>query len=103
MHYQDDEVPEAKFSYDISPLATVISSKKRAWYEFLTSLMAIIGGTFTGELLGRDGCFSCGKQYLCSFLSSSKRLHYKRHNPQLDSFDFLPLSPSLLPPFQCWA
>jgi len=49
MHYQDDEVPEAKFSYDISPLATVISSKKRAWYEFLTSLMAIIGGTFTGE------------------------------------------------------
>ncbi|EWM21113.1 Thioredoxin domain protein [Nannochloropsis gaditana] len=47
MHYQDDEVPEAKFSYDISPLATVISSKKRAWYEFLTSLMAIIGGTFT--------------------------------------------------------
>ena len=49
MHYQDDEVPEAKFSYDISPLATVISSKKRAWYEFLTSLMAIIGGTFTGK------------------------------------------------------
>lgn len=53
MHYQDDEVPEAKFSYDISPLATVISSKKRAWYEFLTSLMAIIGGTFTGECVGK--------------------------------------------------
>jgi len=56
MHYQDDEVPEAKFSYDISPLATVISSKKRAWYEFLTSLMAIIGGTFTGE------CMTCPGQ-----------------------------------------
>jgi thiol-disulfide isomerase/thioredoxin len=47
MHYNDDEIPEAKFNYDISPMSVVISSKRRAWYEFITSLMAIIGGTFT--------------------------------------------------------
>ncbi len=52
MHYQDDEVPEAKFSYDISPMSVVISSKRRRWYEFVTSLMAIIGGTFTGKWVG---------------------------------------------------
>lgn len=69
MHYQDDEVPEAKFSYDISPLATVISSKKRAWYEFLTSLMAIIGGTFTGECVGkgREGK-NKGRILLCLYM-----------------------------------
>lgn len=47
MRYETEEVPEAKFNYDISPMSVVISSKRRAWYEFVTSLMAIIGGTFT--------------------------------------------------------
>jgi hypothetical protein len=47
MRYEDEEVPEAKFNYDISPMSVVIGSKRRAWYEFVTSLMAIIGGTFT--------------------------------------------------------
>ena len=31
MQYNDDEVPEAKFNYDISPMSVVISSKRRAW------------------------------------------------------------------------
>lgn len=47
MHYNSEDVPEAKFNYDISPMSVVISSKRRRWYEFLTSLMAIMGGTFT--------------------------------------------------------
>jgi len=47
MHYSEDDIPEAKFNYDISPMSVVISSKNRRWYDFLTSLMAIIGGTFT--------------------------------------------------------
>lgn len=83
MHYETEDIPEAKFNYDISPMSVVISSKRRAWcvrlcwgyschrmidltmcvagltdwpipfsphpdrYEFVTSLMAIIGGTFT--------------------------------------------------------
>lgn len=32
MHYEQDEIPEAKFNYDISPMSVVISSKRRAWY-----------------------------------------------------------------------
>lgn len=43
----DPNVPEARFSYDLSPTAVVISQAGRRWYEFITSLCAIIGGTFT--------------------------------------------------------
>lgn len=47
-YYREDIVPEAKFSYDPSPIAVFHrwGSEKR-WYDYLTSLMAIIGGTFT--------------------------------------------------------
>jgi len=77
MQYGADDVPEARFSYDISPMAVVIkvrcmtrqmpfcfllkclfnpafpptptSHQKhgKKWYEFLTSICAVIGGTFT--------------------------------------------------------
>ena len=47
MHYDEMDVPEAKFSYDLSPMAVVVSNQGRRWYDFLTSLCAIIGGTFT--------------------------------------------------------
>lgn len=39
--------PQARFSYDISPLSVVVKVKQKRWYEFLTSLFAILGGTFT--------------------------------------------------------
>lgn len=50
-YYSKDVVPEAKFSYDLSPIAVYHrrDSKKR-WYDYITSIMAIIGGAFT--LLG---------------------------------------------------
>ena len=38
---------EAKFTYDLSPIAVSYENKYRAWYDYLTSLMAIIGGIFT--------------------------------------------------------
>jgi len=41
------DVPEAKFAYDLSPMAVVVSSKGRRWYDFVTSVCAIVGGTFT--------------------------------------------------------
>ena len=34
-------------SYDLSPMSVVISRKGKKWYEFVTSVCAIIGGTFT--------------------------------------------------------
>lgn len=43
----DPNVPTARFSYDLSPTAVVISQEGRRWYEFFTSLCAIIGGMFT--------------------------------------------------------
>lgn len=47
LNYQDTEVPEARFSYDINPMSVVISRKGKQWYEFVTSMCALIGGTFT--------------------------------------------------------
>ena len=45
--YDDVNVPEARFSYDLSPMSVVVQKKGRKWYDYLTSLCAIIGGTFT--------------------------------------------------------
>jgi hypothetical protein len=38
---------EAKFTYDLSPIAVSYERQWRKWYDYLTSVMAIIGGTFT--------------------------------------------------------
>jgi len=45
--YHYDSVPEAKFIYDLSPVAINHKQKSRKWYDYLTSIMAIVGGTFT--------------------------------------------------------
>ena len=47
MMYAEDDIPEARFTYDISPMGVVISRKGKRWYEFVTSICALIGGTFT--------------------------------------------------------
>jgi len=46
--YRYEDVPEAKFIYDLSPITIRYRrSNARKWYDYLTSLMAIVGGTFT--------------------------------------------------------
>lgn len=46
--YDELSVPEARFSYDLSPMSvTVKRTNQKSWYDFLTSLFALIGGTFT--------------------------------------------------------
>jgi thiol-disulfide isomerase/thioredoxin len=45
--YDVVNVPEARFSYDLSPMSVVVQKEGRKWYDYLTSLCAIIGGTFT--------------------------------------------------------
>jgi protein disulfide-isomerase-like protein len=47
MSYNVEDVPEARFSYDLSPMSVVVTRKGKRFYEFLTSVCAIIGGTFT--------------------------------------------------------
>mmetsp|Transcript_84860 Transcript_84860/g.216139 ORF Transcript_84860/g.216139 Transcript_84860/m.216139 type:complete len:472 (-) Transcript_84860:67-1482(-) len=39
--------PQARFTYDFSPMSVVVKPKSKRWYEFLTSLFAILGGTYT--------------------------------------------------------
>lgn len=41
------QIPEAKFSYDLSPMSVYVKERRRKWYDFLTSVLAIVGGTFT--------------------------------------------------------
>jgi hypothetical protein len=45
--YREDHVPEAKFVMDVSPIAISYSKRQRRWYDYITSIMAILGGTFT--------------------------------------------------------
>jgi len=46
-YYTNDMVPEAKFVYDLSPISVTYRMESRRWYEYVTSLFAIIGGIFT--------------------------------------------------------
>jgi len=45
--YGAEEIPEAKFVYDLSAVAVYVKASKKRWYDFLTSMCAIVGGTFT--------------------------------------------------------
>jgi hypothetical protein len=45
--YQDTEVPQARFSYDLSPMSVTIVRQSKTFVTFVTSLCAIIGGTYT--------------------------------------------------------
>jgi hypothetical protein len=38
---------EAKFSYDLSPIAVSYIRESRTWYDYLTGVLAIVGGAFT--------------------------------------------------------
>lgn len=46
MQYQEEEIPEAKFMYDISPMAVTVTKEGRRWYDYLTSLLSLLGGAF---------------------------------------------------------
>lgn len=39
--------PQVRFTWDFSPMSVVVKPKSKRWYEFLTSLFAILGGTYT--------------------------------------------------------
>jgi hypothetical protein len=40
-------VPQARFTWDFSPMSIKVTTKTKKWYEFVTSLFAILGGTYT--------------------------------------------------------
>jgi hypothetical protein len=47
MAYAEEDVPEARFAFDISPMAVRIAKEQRPLYQFVTSMFAIVGGSFT--------------------------------------------------------
>jgi thiol-disulfide isomerase/thioredoxin len=61
-YFADPAVPEAKFSFDLSPTAVVIIQGGKRWYEFVTSLCAIVGGVFTVISLLDGAVYNIAKQ-----------------------------------------
>jgi len=43
----EEEVPEARFTYDVSPMMTTMTRSSLPWFEYLCNLSAVIGGTFS--------------------------------------------------------
>lgn len=58
----DPTVPEARFSFDLSPMSLLIIQGGKRWYEFVTSLCAIIGGIFTVISLFDGAVYTIGKR-----------------------------------------
>jgi len=46
-YYRNDIIPEAKFIFDLSPIAVSYRKESGHWYDYMTSIMAIVGGIFT--------------------------------------------------------
>eukprot|EP00951_Prasinocladus_malaysianus_P008444 scaffold61164_cov37-Prasinocladus_malaysianus.AAC.1 len=42
-----NEIPMVRFSYQLSPMQVVIKEQRQAFYHFITTVCAIIGGVFT--------------------------------------------------------
>jgi len=52
--YPPGTAPEARFAYDISPMAVVVERVSRTWYDLLTSLLALVGGAFATFKMATD-------------------------------------------------
>jgi len=63
-------VPRVRFAYDFSPLQVTIQKKGMPWYDFVTSFVAIIGGSYALVQLGGGAADSV---YLAT-KTSAKRL-----------------------------
>eukprot|EP00747_Dinoflagellata_sp_TGD_P169530 gnl/TRDRNA2_/TRDRNA2_198738_c0_seq1.p1 gnl/TRDRNA2_/TRDRNA2_198738_c0~~gnl/TRDRNA2_/TRDRNA2_198738_c0_seq1.p1 ORF type:complete len:503 (+),score=96.66 gnl/TRDRNA2_/TRDRNA2_198738_c0_seq1:43-1509(+) len=42
----DTEIPQARFHFEIEPFSIRVMKDAKRWYDFVTSLLAILGGTF---------------------------------------------------------
>lgn len=47
VQYEEMDVPQVKFLWDMSPMSIRLQREGRRWYEYATNLLAIIGGTYT--------------------------------------------------------
>ena len=44
--YEVQEVPEIKFLWDMSPMGIEVAMERRPWYDYVTTCLAIVGGTY---------------------------------------------------------
>lgn len=42
----NDDLPQAQFHYDFEPFSIWVKRDEKRWYDFLTSLLALLGGAF---------------------------------------------------------
>merc|ERR1719284_594654 len=42
----EEIVPQAQFHYDIEPFSIHVKESEKKWYDFVTSTLAILGGTY---------------------------------------------------------
>ena len=72
-HEDTERYPSAKFTFQLSPMAVVISEETVPLYHFLTEVCAIIGGLFT--------VFSMATGVLDAAVKTIKKGQMVRHNP----------------------
>lgn len=78
--YPTDRIPEVKFVMDISPIAVRYSMHSRPWYDYVTSILAIVGGSFT--LLGMlASFFRVSTDTLTRQTTKTRKFNYARPPP----------------------
>jgi hypothetical protein len=77
--YPTDRVPEVKFVMDISPIAVRYRMHSRPWYDYVTSILAIVGGSFT--LLGMLASFFRETTEKFTRQTKARQFNYPRPPP----------------------
>jgi hypothetical protein len=77
--YPTDRVPEVKFVMDISPIAVRYRMHSRPWYDYVTSILAIVGGSFT--LLGMLASFFRVTTEKLTRQTKARQFNYPRPPP----------------------
>ena len=58
------DIPQAKFSYGLSPMEVRIQGGGKPLYDFLVSTMALVGGAFTTLALLQNGASSAKRLFV---------------------------------------
>mmetsp|Transcript_107149 Transcript_107149/g.190369 ORF Transcript_107149/g.190369 Transcript_107149/m.190369 type:complete len:486 (-) Transcript_107149:41-1498(-) len=70
----EHEIPQAQFHYDIEPFSVHVKQDHKKWYEFWTSMMAILGGCFVVmKLISRFSLFTTAQMKLSGKPQSAHR------------------------------
>jgi len=57
---KEEEIPQLQFHYDIEPYSIWINREQKKWYDFITTLMAMLGGAFVVMRLATKASLGIG-------------------------------------------